>query len=198
MVHEEVIEFRHLGVPDHEIAVTVQPGSEPPPVLSATSPWPDPEEIVLPTLSRPALWQAAVQMWLERPLLGHGANNFRLLHGRYLGLDDWDTHVNANNLYLETAAGTGLVGLAALFWLIAAAGRLLVRLYRRPPGGQAALWAAGLAAALIAFLAHGLLDYFLDFTAVYLALGLILGLVVALEGGRAGDGQVDQRPASEV
>jgi hypothetical protein len=182
MVHADVIEFALVGVPDQEVAVTVAPGRVPAPPLPGTTPWPDPDEVVLPTLSRPALWRAAVRMWLERPLLGHGANNFRLLHGRYLGLDEWDTRVNANNLYLETAAGTGLLGLAALFWLIAAAGRLLVRLYRVPTAGPAALWAAGLAAALLAFLAHGLLDTFLEFTPVYLALAVILGLVVAIAG----------------
>lgn len=174
--HKGVEWFRYRGVPEAYTVVEVAAGEMHP--MPAATPIEEPETGVLPTLSRLSLWQAAVEMFAERPLLGHGPGVFRLLHGRYLGLDAWDTRVNANNLYLELLAGVGLLGLMAFGVMMAAIIFTPITPLRRPLSGPAAPWISGLVAALLAFLLHGLLDHFLEFTSIYLLFWTILGLLV--------------------
>ena len=77
--------------------------------------------------ARPELWGIALRMSAERPWLGFGPDNFRHAYGRYAGFDRWDPRVHANNMYLETLTGAGIIGLVALLWLVAASGSTLWR-----------------------------------------------------------------------
>jgi len=98
---------------------------------------------------RLVMWQAAWKMIQDRPVLGHGVNTFM---SRYL--DYWVGGERmpryAHNCYLQVAAETGMLGLAAFLALL---GLLFVRLLtgsqRGPPADQAQL--AGLTAGLLAF-----------------------------------------------
>ncbi|MEX0826411.1 MAG: O-antigen ligase family protein [Acidimicrobiia bacterium] len=66
---------------------------------------------------------AAMAMFWDRPLTGVGFGNFAAEYPAYsddLGIDVRDTPREAHNLYLETAAETGLVGLVALTGLVVA------------------------------------------------------------------------------
>jgi O-antigen ligase len=126
-------------------------------------------------LARPALWTAALRIAAERPLLGIGPDNFRHVYGRYAGLERWDTRVHANNMYLEALTGAGVPGLAALLWLVAAAGLTLWRRWRAAPGPSALPLAAALATWLV-IAGHGLVDSFLGFTTTYLLFALAAGL----------------------
>jgi O-antigen ligase len=92
------------------------------------------------------LWRSAWIATQEKPLLGHGIGNFHSQLMRIktahqldtMGLDD--TH--AHNLYLETSAGTGLVGLILfLGWIISWGLELL----KRPGVMRAALIPMGAA-----------------------------------------------------
>jgi O-antigen ligase len=130
-------------------------------------------------------------MFKERPTLGAGPDNFRHLHGRYLGLAIWNSNIFANNLFLELLADLGAPGLLAFGWLILAVLRRLYRTLFSPSGGPVVLWAAGLGGSLLAFLIHGLLDYFLGISGMYLLFWMTLGLIVAagrLSGKDAGYG----------
>ncbi len=124
---------------------------------------------------RMTLWQAALRISADRPLIGIGPDNFRLAYGPYVGLARWDTRVHANNLYLETLAGTGVVGLAALVWLIVAAGRsIFVRWRAAPPSLTTPLAAIFAVWALV--VSHGLVDTFLAFTSTYVTFAIAAGL----------------------
>jgi O-antigen ligase len=73
---------------------------------------------------RTAEMGAALAMFWDRPLTGVGFGNFAAKYPDYsaeLGVDVRDTPREAHNLYLETAAETGLIGVAALAGLFAAA-----------------------------------------------------------------------------
>jgi hypothetical protein len=133
----------------------------------------------LPTASlRPdrfTLWRAAGQMAAAYPLLGVGPDNYRLAYGRYLGLRTWDERVHANSLYLETLAGSGVIGLSALLWLAIAVSMVLGRRAAFARGPDAAL-AAGVFAAWLSIAGHGLVDTFLSFTPTYMIFGLAIGL----------------------
>lgn len=120
-------------------------------------------------MPRPVLWQTALQISSERPLLGMGPDNFRHVYGRYLGLAAWDTRVHANNTYLEVLAGMGVLGVLALAWVVVAAARSAVRL--KPDTTDAAALAA---CTVIA--AHGVVDSFLTFTSTYVVFAIAAGI----------------------
>jgi O-antigen ligase len=119
-------------------------------------------------------------MWMERPLLGVGPDNFRHLYGPYLNLSDWDRRLHANNLYLELLAGWGLAGsliFAAFVWVVA---RRWFYLWRTTTGA-AAILSLSLGASFLAFFVHGFLDYFLEFVPLYLLFWTVAALIVAME-----------------
>ena len=115
--------------------------------------------VVNDPLSRVELWTAALGMARDRPLLGVGPDNFRLLYGRQFGLILWDTRIRSNNLYLELLAGSGLIGLAAFVVMM-----------------STLRWNTTAASiALGVFLTHGLVDVFLMTTPIYFAFWILLG-----------------------
>jgi O-antigen ligase len=76
------------------------------------------------TMSRLLIWRDTVPVILERPLLGHGPDNFREPFSRYEG-EDLASLMNsepidkAHNELLQVTATTGVLGLAAYLWLFA-------------------------------------------------------------------------------
>ena len=80
-------------------------------------------------VDRRTLWGAAIRIAAEHPVIGIGPDNFRHVYGRYIGRTTWDTRVHANNMYLEVLAGAGMIGLAALLWVVGASGLLVWRLW---------------------------------------------------------------------
>lgn len=126
-----------------------------------------------PIPNRLTLWRAAAQLWQERPLLGVGLDNFRLLYGRPLGFEAWNPSIHSNNWLVETVVSVGLLGsLPFLLWLGLLATDL-VRQLRRP---DVNIWQWALAAGLMTYLVHGLLDYFLMFYATGLLFWMLVGL----------------------
>lgn len=173
MVQEQTAWFSSEGSPPAESRLRVTtdaPRATPAPrsQMLPTTPAPPPPPI---ESSRRVLWPLAVRLWAENPLLGVGVNTFRHHWGRLAGLPTWDRAIHANNLYLETLSGTGLVGvLASLLWLAAL----------WPSGRRAAAQALGAAllAALVGWYTHGLLDAFLEFTPTYALFAALVGLLV--------------------
>jgi hypothetical protein len=180
LVHERITWFSERGNPtaEQDVEVMTAPGQRVPrsPALDDARPHvpgaPDPP-------SRPALWRAAVILWLERPLFGVGPDNYRRRYPAVLspapnGQPYTDTRIHANNLYFETLADTGIAGLAALFLLAIALARL-VRAHRA--AGRLAGFSCGMAAAT--FFVHGATDYFFEFTPLYGLFWLLLGVTAA-------------------
>jgi hypothetical protein len=144
-------------------------------VSSSLEAWVSP---VAPT--RRELWAAAVRLWLRRPILGVGPDNFRRRYPDVLATTPirghfTDDRLHANNFYLETLADLGLAGAAALVVLMVALARTA---HARARAGAGVL-ALACSVAAGTFFVHGLLDYFLEFTPTY---GLYW-LLVALSGG---------------
>ena len=127
-------------------------------------------------LPRVTLWKTALDISADRPLIGIGPDNFRNVYGRHLGLVTWDTRVHANNMYLEALVGMGVVGLAAVLWLLVATFRAIWRLWLRTPDAAVPLFGAA-AAACAAIAVHGLVDSFITFTPTYVIFALTAGLM---------------------
>lgn len=75
------------------------------------------------------IWRDTIPVLLERPLLGHGPDNFAMPFERHEGEDlkaalfnpsmgESDTVDKAHNELLQVAATTGLLGLAAYLWVL--------------------------------------------------------------------------------
>jgi hypothetical protein len=158
-----------------------------------------------PIPGRLTLWRAAWDLWRQRPLLGIGLDNFRLLYGRSLDYSLWNTSVHTNNWMIETLVSTGLLGaLPFVVWLVL----LVVDIGRQTLGvsmpsaeqertpspgfeartlprkrgvsgelsGSNTMWQTAIASGLLAFIVHGLLDYFLLFNATALLFWMLVGL----------------------
>jgi O-antigen ligase len=170
VVHETRAWLSTEGVPPGRTTVHVT-GAPAAPVTTMLERLPSPTR----RLTRPALWNAALGIAAERPLLGVGPDNFRHLYGRYAGLQRWDDRVHANNMYLEALTGAGVLGCAALLWLVSAAGVDLWRRWRAAPAAYALPLAAAIASWLV-IAGHGLVDSFLSFTTTYLTFAIAAGL----------------------
>jgi O-antigen ligase len=109
----------------------------------------------------------------ERPLLGIGLDNFRLVYGERLDSPYFDKTVHTNNFYLELLVSLGLIGTVPfLIWLAA----LLIDVLRTLRRPDVTMWQAALAAGLLAFVVHGLFDFFLLFNVTGLLFWLLVGL----------------------
>lgn len=127
-------------------------------------------------LPRSVLWETALTISADHPWLGIGPDNFRHVYGRYLGLGAWDTRVHTNNAYLEVLTGMGMIGFAALCWLMAAAARSAVVIALNARSDSIPYVAAAFAAC-VAIAAHGLVDSFLTFTSTYVVFAIAAGLL---------------------
>jgi O-antigen ligase len=103
------------------------------------------------TKDRVYMWQAALRMIHERPLLGHGVNTFMANYLAYwVGGEQQPRY--AHNCYLQIAAETGVIGLAAFSAMIVSAARRVWSALRGARAETALL--AGMAAGLLGFLVH--------------------------------------------
>jgi O-antigen ligase len=186
LVHERVAWFSERGAGAAATQVTVDPRFAQPVIGSGTA---GPVEvwrydIRVPT--RAELWAAALRMVADAPAIGVGPGLFRLTYGEYLGWARWDVRTHANDLYLEVASTTGLVGLASLLaLLVASLARPVAALRRDGRTLAATAWYAVVAvlAASVAFLVHGVVDHFLGFAPTALLFMGMLGIGVGLASG---------------
>ena len=155
--------FSTTGVYPGIVEVRLRPGTGEEWVSGDVSRWYQTGSEHVPSLdssvSRSELWRAALAIAEERPLLGAGPDNYRLLYGNYLGYERWDDNVRSNNTFLELLATVGIVGLAAFGFVVVSAK------YTWRPASLA----------LGVFLLHGLVDVFLMTTSIYFGFWLLLG-----------------------
>ncbi len=142
-------------------------------------------------LPRLPLWTAAVDMTVDRPVLGWGLGTFTpaydLAHPP--GSEGASKYRNtAHSLYLDVAAERGVLGLLALGLLGFAVGACLVR----PRAGQEAL-ARSLGAGFVGALVYGLVQYLFHLRSINLLFWVLLGCVALVS--RLGDSKVSGRLA---
>jgi putative inorganic carbon (hco3(-)) transporter len=131
-------------------------------------------------------WEAAVAMFQENPLLGVGLNNFDVAYvslertGRtFLPGSGLAAPETAHNLYLNTLAEQGLVGIAALGLLVVAVGRLALAL-RRSDDPRVRGFGLGLLGAGVALLFSNLFDVTFVDPKTSILVWTILGVGAAL------------------
>lgn len=130
---------------------------------------------------RRKLWEAGVLMWKDNPIIGVGADQFRLRYNEYVTEVRHDERVRTHNIFLEALADHGVIGLAVMVYLLAAAAWTQFQLVRnRRLDGTFRVFALGLLVALIAYVLHGMLDWFLWQTGVAFMFFILLGLTAWL------------------
>jgi len=129
-------------------------------------------------LERVAHWQAAWQMWTDHPWLGVGIGNYEPVYPRY-ALPQWPLALgHAHNYYLNIAAETGIIGLAAYLVLWTVALLQTWRVVRRASG-----WELGVALGVLGVIIHLSVHNFVDNLYVhgmYLQLAVLLGLIAGI------------------
>jgi O-antigen ligase len=122
----------------------------------------------------------ALDMVRERPLLGFGGGSFYIAFPRFKGEHPLGFYDHAHNDYVEVAATTGLVGLALLLALCAAAFWRAVRALDDASPPLARGLAAGIVMALVSLALHSVVDFNLQIPANALTFTCILALAWCL------------------
>jgi putative inorganic carbon (HCO3(-)) transporter len=142
------------------------------------------------------MWQGGWDMFLARPILGHGLGTFmhNFINYRPQGYEEI---VYAHNCFLQMAAEIGVIGLATFLWMIIVLFDTSIRSLRkiedksRPFTIQTVDFAKGrdkfyraillgLLGGLLAYLAHSAVDTNLYSLPLAVLFWFILGLVVSL------------------
>ncbi|MDQ4077043.1 MAG: O-antigen ligase family protein [Chloroflexota bacterium] len=132
-------------------------------------------------IERLAHWQAAYAMWADAPWLGQGVGNYAAVYPAYL-IPPWEDPLgHAHNLFLNTLAETGLIGLGAylIFWIGAL--WLTFQAVRRSKG----MWrgmAVGTLGAMVHLHVHNFFDN-LYVHGMYLHIALLLAIAAILSRG---------------
>lgn len=125
-------------------------------------------------LTRKHYWQAASRLLAERPVLGHGADRFRLEHRRFVPQGAWDSRARSHSVIVETAANLGILGLLALGLLAGAVAQCVFRVLTNAGAVDRMILAASIA--VCCFALHSLVDYFLAYTKILAVAWPLLGL----------------------
>jgi putative inorganic carbon (HCO3(-)) transporter len=136
---------------------------------------------------RALTYEQARLMIARYPLTGVGPLTFGKLTRESTPIPDIEPgREHAHSLFLEGYLSFGPLGLLALLWLLAGAGRRLLRAARAAPvgGGLAAGWAAGSLAALVVMLVQGLGDFVFSNIEPLTLMLLIVGAGYALDRER--------------
>lgn len=129
-------------------------------------------------IERLAHWQAAYDMWADKPWLGQGIGNYAAVYPAFY-IPPWTEALgHAHNVFLNMLAETGIIGLVAyvLFW--GQAVWLTIQATRRSRG----LWrgvAVGTLGVLVHVHAHNFFDN-LYVHGMYLHLALVLAIAAIL------------------
>jgi putative inorganic carbon (HCO3(-)) transporter len=126
------------------------------------------------TFIRLKLWQAAVAMIRDHPLLGVGLDNFLYVYPDYILPEAWREPdlSHPHNLILDYWTRLGLGGVIVCLFLLVGFFRQSCQLYGDLPRGDGHAIILGTLAGMSAAVAHGLVDnfYFLvDLAFVYFA-----------------------------
>jgi O-antigen ligase len=131
------------------------------------------------------MWEAGLRMLRDHPWTGVGLQDLHPLYERYKSPGAVEPAGHLHSVYVQVAATMGIVGLAALAFLIVGLVRTAsgaFRDYRRSPTADAQFAAAislGVTAALVGFLVSGLMEWNLGDEELVDLLYVLVGIAFA-------------------
>ena len=136
---------------------------------------------------RPGYWLASLRMFAARPVLGQGPGTWAAERAPFTTPGDLDFYIpHGHNVFLQTMAELGIVGVLASVVVVVVVGRLVARSLSGTAEQRAPAWAA---IAAVAYLAgHQLVDVVTNLPVVLFALALPISRLDALALAR------DRRP----
>jgi O-antigen ligase len=148
--------------------------------------------------SRVTMAQGAIAMIQDYPILGVGANNYSLYMPKYDPFDFKRENqiVIVHNVYLLTAAETGLVGLAVFLWFLVSLFIQSIRVASRATDDIVWLAGVGVFSAFAALSVHGIVEYdmlanVIVFRLFWLFAAIVAGLSENLKRERSDLSQVE-------
>lgn len=142
---------------------------------------------------RAHFWRAAWAIFLDHPA-GAGAGTFGAMHAAYQR-DVRFYATDAHNLYLQTAAETGVPGLVALTAVLGTTGMVWRRAHRRSQHTDLFPLTAGIGVALLVFFAHSAIEMNWMFPANPATAAALIGMLASIERVASG-GTVPARAPS--
>lgn len=130
--------------------------------------------------SRQWIWSAAWQALRHDPLTGIGPFTFGSLMTRLYSIPPLMLLAHAHSYIFNTAAETGLPGLAALIWLTMSLAYVTLRRWRALPAGRR-FTVSGLIAALVGCAVHSLFETPQTMPTICVMIAVVLALLVAEE-----------------
>jgi O-antigen ligase len=125
---------------------------------------------------RVARWNKAIEKMQSNPLFGEGLGRYGgAVAARYIPSSNY-----VDNFYLKTGAESGLIGLAALAWLLFSGVRCALNSYRRLTDPYLKGLAGGLFAGLMGVLLHNGVENIFEVPAMTVYFWLLLGTTAAL------------------
>jgi O-antigen ligase len=134
-------------------------------------------------VERMAHWQAGWSMAIDHPLVGVGPGNYEVAYDRYY-LPGWPLALgHAHNIYINTFAELGLLGLAAFLLFLGTLFARIIRALRRTARESVFQRIALLATlgAVTAFSTHNMFDN-MFVHAIGIQFGLLIGFAEAIAG----------------
>ena len=123
-------------------------------------------------------WQAAIAMWREAPLLGHGWGSYESLWPAWAGRPTGLQYIHAHNEYLQVLAEGGLAGAAVVAWALWLFGRRVLRALSRPLTHAQRAVTVALATGITSVAFHSAADFGLRVPGVALVFALVVALFV--------------------
>ena len=139
--------------------------------------------------NRVELWKSAFAVWQDFPILGAGTGMYEKLlytYGSSAGYSEGFGHLHAHNVYLEVAAETGIIGLAAFCAVFVSLFKRVRAVMARFPGqddlrafiiGLSGLVFSSL---LLAFTSTVIIVGVHDVVVFWFSLGLLSGLITSM------------------
>ena len=110
-------------------------------------------------------WGSTWQIFLDNPLLGVGAGNFKVTYPAYRKVEEWrisgpKSRVDqAHNEYLQLASETGILGFMAFMGILTCAGFLFFRLISQIQERPESMEVIAIGAGVVAVLTHSIFSF---------------------------------------
>ncbi|OGO15147.1 MAG: hypothetical protein A2Z14_18190 [Chloroflexi bacterium RBG_16_48_8] len=127
--------------------------------------------------ARSEIWGPALDIIEESPLIGNGPGSFSALFAQETKIPPGFATSHAHNLFLQTAAETGILGIVLVAWIIVTCILVFLRAWRAA-SLTVKMRLAAYAGAGIAALSHHMLDYLLESPLYALSVLILLSLVL--------------------
>jgi putative inorganic carbon (hco3(-)) transporter len=132
--------------------------------------------------ARGYIWIVGWDMLKQSPFVGKGPGTFGFNFARRYSIPPDKLLVHAHNAYLNTLAETGLLGFAALAFLLISFGVFMLRFWRQQPAGQH-FFQIGILAGLAGLAVHSFFDTPQSTIFINLIIAILAGLLAALAPG---------------